>query len=42
MIFYDAKLILNLFENLIKNNGEKLNYNLRIVIHPRKKSLKNI
>ncbi len=38
--FYDAKLILNLFENLIKNNGEKLNYNLRIVIHPRKKKSK--
>ena len=40
--FYDAKVILKLFENFIKNNDEKLNDNLRIVVHPRKKNLKNI
>ena len=38
--FYDAKVILKLFENLIKNNDEKLNDNLRIVVHPRKKKSK--
>lgn len=38
--FYDAKVILKLFENLIKNNDEKLNYNLRIAVHPRKKKSK--
>ena len=38
--FYNSKIILQLFENLIKNSSEQISVNLEIKMHPRKKKSK--
>ncbi len=38
--FYNLKIILQLFENLITSDSEKVNSNLQIKMHPRKKKSK--
>jgi len=38
--FSNSQTILKLFENLIKNNNEKLNSNMQVLLHPQKKESK--